>query len=46
MGETAFEEALKEYVQRFAYGFVTTETFQEFWSSKADFSKLFQLYFA
>ena len=44
MGEDAFDQAMKEYVQHFAYRFVTKDTFQEFWSSKADFSKLFALY--
>lgn len=44
MGEDAFDQAMQEYVQHFAYRFVTKDTFQEFWSSKADFSKLFALY--
>ena len=45
MGETAFSKAIKEYVDTFAYGFVTPEGFQQFWNGKDDFSELFTLYF-
>ena len=45
MGEDAFDSALKEYVRRFAYGIVTTESFREFWSEKTDTARIFKLYF-
>ena len=45
MGEDAFESALKEYVRRFAYGIVTTESFREFWNEKTDTTRIFELYF-
>ena len=45
MGEEAFDSALKEYVRRFAYGIVTTESFREFWSEKTDTARIFKLYF-
>lgn len=44
MGDEAFSQALREYVDTFAYGFVTPESFQEFWNGKEDFSALFGLY--
>lgn len=46
MGEGAFKTALREYVAKFAYGFVDTESFKRFWNDRGDFSKLFKLYFA
>ncbi len=45
MGEEAFAEALKEYVSHFAYRFVTTDSFKEFWTRKCDFTELFEQYF-
>lgn len=45
MGEETFVEALKEYIEEFSYSFVTTDSFKEFWNSKADFNELFELYF-
>ncbi len=45
MGEEAFKEAAREYVSKFAYGFVTTDSFKEFWGSKGDFKELFEIYF-
>lgn len=45
MGSESFAAALKEYAERFAYSFVTTDSFKEFWSEKADFSDIFSLYF-
>ena len=44
MGKEAFLTTLKEYVQYFAYQFVTNESFQEFWNSKGDLKDLFELY--
>ena len=44
MGEEAFSEAVKEYVQTFAYGFVTTDSFKEFWNGKADLQELFDMF--
>lgn len=46
MGEAAFAEALKEYVEMFAYDFVTPEKFQTFWQTKDDFQELFKQYFS
>ena len=45
MGEKEFQAALKEYVRTFAYSFVTRDSFKEYWNSKANFDKLFDLYF-
>ena len=44
MGEDEFDLALKEYVQNFAYGIVTTTSFKDYWNTKSDFSELFELY--
>lgn len=44
MGAQAFDAALKEYVERFAYDFVTTDSFKAFWNEKADFAQLFDMY--
>lgn len=44
MGGEAFDMAIKEYVDRFAFGTVSTEDFVNFWSEKDDFSELFSLY--
>ena len=45
MGEKEFQAALKEYVRTFAYSFVTRDSFKEYWNSKANLDKLFDLYF-
>lgn len=44
MGEEAFDSAVKEYVQRFAYDFVTAEDFKAFWNEKGDFPELLTIY--
>lgn len=44
IGEGAFDRAVKEYVQRFAYGFVTAEDFKAFWNEKGDLSELLTMY--
>ena len=44
MGKDAFRAALRDYVDEFAYGFVTPEEFQAFWNARADFSGLFARY--
>ena len=46
LGEDAFEDAMKDYVQHFAYGVVTTESFRAFWQGYGDFSQLFSQYLA
>lgn len=45
MGKDAFLEATREYINKYAYHFVTTEEFREFWKTKGDFDELFTLYF-
>ena len=45
LGEDAFADALKEYVDTFAYSQVTAEEFESFWNEKQDFSELFKVYF-
>ena len=45
LGEEAFFAAAKEYVLKFKYDFVTTETFKEFWLSKGDLSDIIEAYF-
>ena len=44
MGDTAFVEALKEYVNEFAYKEVTPDDFKEFWASRGDFKDHLELY--
>ena len=44
MGEDAFAEALKEYVETFAYTEVTPDEFIDFWSEKGDFKEMFEIY--
>lgn len=45
MGEESFYDALKEYIAKFSYSFVTTNSFKKFWNNKADFKELYKLYF-
>jgi hypothetical protein len=45
LGDEKFKIALKDYVNRFAFGFVTDESFKQFWNEQDDFSELFELYF-
>lgn len=45
MGDENFSKALRAYVNEFAYGFVTPESFKQFWNEQYDFSALFDLYF-
>ncbi len=44
MGDTAFVEALKEYINKFAYKEVTPDDFKEFWASRGDFKDHLELY--
>lgn len=44
MGYDNFVSALKDYVNEFAFNFVTPEKFKGFWNSKGDFSELFDFY--
>ncbi len=44
MGAESFDTALKEYVDRFSFDFVTTEEFKTFWSQKSNFDDLFAIY--
>lgn len=44
MGDVEFKKALREYVDTFAYDFVTPESFKQFWNEREDFSELFSLY--
>ena len=44
MGNDAFVEALKEYINKFAYKEVTPEEFKEFWASKGDFKEHLEIY--
>lgn len=44
MGDEAFVEALKDYINKFAYKEVTPEEFKEFWASKGDFKEHLELY--
>lgn len=44
MGKEEFLKAVREYVQKFAYQFVTPDSFKQYWNSKGDFTELFELY--
>ena len=44
LGSDAFNAALREYVDEFAWQFVTTDTFKAFWNERGDFSALFKQY--
>ena len=44
MGDEAFFEALKDYINTFAYTEVTPGQFREFWSEKGDFTEMFDIY--
>ena len=45
MGQEEFLKAVREYVIKFAYQFVTPDSFKQYWNSKGDFTELFNLYF-
>lgn len=44
MGSTAFFEAAQGYVMKFKYGFVTNESFVEYWLSMADVHDIIEAY--
>jgi len=46
LGKDAFNQALKEYVETFAYTEVTPQEFQEFWKTKGDFEETLKIYLA
>ena len=44
LGSKAFFDAVKGYVIKFKYDFVTTETFKEYWHSMADVGEIIDAY--
>lgn len=44
MGSEAFCTALREYVDEFAWQFVTPDAFKAFWNERGDFAALFKQY--
>jgi len=44
LGSKAFFDAVKGYVIKFKYDFVTTEKFKEYWHSMADVGEIIDAY--